>query len=101
MTKNTRIKTTQTKTMGLALIASTMLATSLAAPLAAQAGMLAALTGDDTLTMIDTRTSRVVGEPFELGVSPFSLAASDEGKTLWVGSQAENRLAQIATGRGG
>jgi hypothetical protein len=47
-----------TKTTRLALIASTMLATSLAAPLAAHAGMLAALTGDDTLTMIDTATQK-------------------------------------------
>ncbi|CAN7591573.1 DUF4394 domain-containing protein [Bosea sp. LjRoot9] len=40
----------------LALIASTILGASLVAPLAAQAGMLAALSGDDTLTMIDTAT---------------------------------------------
>jgi hypothetical protein len=39
-----------------ALIASTMLGTALAAPIAAQAGMLAALSGDNTLTMIDTAT---------------------------------------------
>lgn len=40
----------------IALIASTILGASLAAPLAAQAGTLAALSGDDTLTMIDTGT---------------------------------------------
>jgi hypothetical protein len=47
-----------TKTMRLALIASTMLGTALAGTMAAQAGMLAALTGDDTLTMIDTATQK-------------------------------------------
>jgi hypothetical protein len=47
-----------TRTTRLALIASTILGASLAAPLAAQAGMLAALSGDDTLTMIDTATQK-------------------------------------------
>ena len=51
--------------------------------------------------MIDAKTSRVVGDPLGLGVNPFSLAASGDGKTLWVGSQPENRLTEIATGRGG
>lgn len=41
-----------------ALIASAVLGASFAAPLAAQAGMLAALSGDDTLTMIDTATQK-------------------------------------------
>jgi hypothetical protein len=39
------------------LLASTILATALAAS-AAQAGMLAVLTGDDTLTMVDTATQK-------------------------------------------
>lgn len=42
----------------LALIGSTFLGASLVAPLAAQAAMVAALTGDDTLTMIDTATGK-------------------------------------------
>lgn len=40
------------------LLASTILALSAAAPLAAQATTLVALTGDDTLTMIDTATQK-------------------------------------------
>jgi DNA-binding beta-propeller fold protein YncE len=51
--------------------------------------------------MIDTKTSRVLGAPLELGVNPFSLAASSDDKTLWVGSQPDDRLTEIATGRGG
>lgn len=47
-----------TKTTRFALIASTILGAALAAPIAAQAGMLAALSGDDTLTMIDTATQK-------------------------------------------
>lgn len=46
------------RTMRSALIASTILGATLAAPLAAQAGMLAALSGDNTLTMIDTATQK-------------------------------------------
>lgn len=42
----------------LALVASTILGASFAATLAASAGTLAALTGDDTLTMIDTATQK-------------------------------------------
>ena len=42
----------------LALIASTILGASLAATFAAPAGTLAALTGDDTLTMIDMATQK-------------------------------------------
>ena len=33
------------------------------------------------LTVIDTKTSRVVGDPLDLSVNPFSLAASADGKT--------------------
>ncbi len=47
-----------TRTRHLALIASTCLSITVAAPLAAQAAMLAALTGDDTITMIDTATQK-------------------------------------------
>lgn len=47
-----------TSTTRLALIASTILGAALAAPLAAQAGMLVALSGDNTLTMIDTATQK-------------------------------------------
>jgi hypothetical protein len=42
----------------IALIASTILGASFAASHSAQAAMLAALTGDDTLTMIDTATQK-------------------------------------------
>lgn len=42
----------------LVLVASTIFGAALAAPLAAQAGTLAALSGDDTLTMIDTATQK-------------------------------------------
>jgi DNA-binding beta-propeller fold protein YncE len=51
------------------------------------------------LTEIDARSSRVIGKPLPLSVNPFSLAV--DGKTLWVASQPENRLARVLTGRGG
>jgi len=53
------------------------------------------------LTVIDTKTSRVVGDPLALALNPFSLAASADGKTLWAASAGNNRLTEIATGRCG
>jgi YVTN family beta-propeller protein len=53
------------------------------------------------LTMINAKTSEVIGEPLQIGASPFSLAVSDDDKTLWVGLQPSDRVAEIATGRGG
>jgi DNA-binding beta-propeller fold protein YncE len=47
-----------TRITRLALVASTILGASFAATLTASAGTLAALTGDDTLTMIDTATQK-------------------------------------------
>jgi outer membrane protein assembly factor BamB len=51
------------------------------------------------LTAIDAKSSRVIGDPLSLSVNPFSLAV--DGKTLWVASLPENRLARVLTGRGG
>ncbi|KRE02157.1 hypothetical protein ASE63_07230 [Bosea sp. Root381] len=46
------------KTARLVSLATTIIGASMAASLSAQAGTLAALTGDDTLTMIDTATQK-------------------------------------------
>jgi serine/threonine protein kinase/outer membrane protein assembly factor BamB len=51
------------------------------------------------LFAIDTKRTRVVGTPLSLSVNPFSLAV--DGDKLWVGSQPENRLTEVATGRDG
>jgi DNA-binding beta-propeller fold protein YncE len=53
------------------------------------------------LTMIDAKTSRVLDPSLPLSVNPYSLAVDESGKTVWVGSVPENRLTEIATGRGG
>ena len=51
------------------------------------------------LTMIDTKTSRVVGDAAHaLGQSVLALG---RGGTLWVGSPPENRLTKVLTGRDG
>ena len=34
-------------------------------------------------------------------MNPYSLAVSDDDKTLWVGNPPDNRVSEIATGRGG
>jgi DNA-binding beta-propeller fold protein YncE len=52
------------------------------------------------LYAIDVKTSRVVGDPLGLPVNPFSLATDGEGN-VWVGSQPENKLSEVATGPGG
>jgi YVTN family beta-propeller protein len=53
------------------------------------------------LSLIDAKTSEVIGEPVRVGVNPFSLAVSDDDKTLWVGNPPGDRVNEIATGRGG
>src|SRR5262249_32605986 len=53
------------------------------------------------LYAIDESSSRVVGSPLGLPVNPFSLAADADGSTLWVGSQPENQLTKVLTGRDG
>jgi DNA-binding beta-propeller fold protein YncE len=53
------------------------------------------------LTVIDAQSSEVVGEPFRVGVNPFSLAVSDDDKRLWIGIPPTDRVTEIATGRGG
>ena len=53
------------------------------------------------LVVIDAKASEVVGEPLRVGVNPFSLAVSGDDKTLWVGIPPNDRVTEIATGRGG
>jgi YVTN family beta-propeller protein len=53
------------------------------------------------LTVIDAKSSEVVGEPLRVGVNPFSLAVSDDDKRLWVGIPPNDRVSEIATGRDG
>ena len=53
------------------------------------------------LVLIDAKASEVIGEPVRIGVNPFSLAVSDDDKTLWVGNPPNDRVSEIATGRGG
>ena len=64
------------KARRLALIASTIIGASVAASLSAQAGMLAALTGDDTLTMIDTATQKA-GKSMKVTGSSGKIAGID------------------------
>ncbi|HEY6891699.1 MAG TPA: protein kinase [Solirubrobacter sp.] len=56
--------------------------------------------GSGDLTMIDSKSSRVIGDPLELSVTPYALSADDAGKTLWVTSIDDSHLTEIATGRG-
>jgi streptogramin lyase len=49
--------------------------------------------GRHTLTRIDPRTSRVVGDPIGIGRNPQALAAS--GRTLWVTVVADNSIARV------
>ncbi|MDA0180389.1 protein kinase [Solirubrobacter phytolaccae] len=53
------------------------------------------------LYTIDAERSQVVGDPLRLSVNPFSLALDKDRDTLWVGSQPENTLSRVLTGRGG
>ena len=53
------------------------------------------------LYTIDEKGSRIVGDPMALSPNPFSMAVDATGKTLWVGSQPEDKLSTVLTGRGG
>jgi streptogramin lyase len=57
--------------------------------------------GSSNLTMIDSKSAQVIGDPLHLHVTPYALSADDTGKTLWVSSVNDSHLAEIATGRGG
>jgi DNA-binding beta-propeller fold protein YncE len=50
---------------------------------------------------IDEKRSRVVGKPYPLPANPYSLATDADGTTLWVGSQPDNKVSKLLTGRGG
>jgi DNA-binding beta-propeller fold protein YncE len=50
---------------------------------------------------IDEKRSRVVGEPFELPANPYSIAADARGASLWIGSQPDNKVSKLLTGRAG
>ena len=50
---------------------------------------------------IDEKKSRTIGDPLDLSPNPFSMAVDSKGKTLWVGSQPEDTLSTVLTGRGG
>ena len=52
------------------------------------------------LYTIDEKGSRKVGDPVDLSPNPFSMAVDASGKTLWVGSQPEDKLSTVLTGRG-
>ncbi len=64
-----------TKTIRFALVVSTLLGSGLAA----QAAMLAALTGDDTLTMVDTGTMKA-GKSMKVGGIAGKIAGIDSQK---------------------
>jgi hypothetical protein len=58
---------------------------------------------DNTVTRIDARSSRTVGDPIQVPVNPFAVAI--EGHSVWVTCQPDNRVARIdyepLTDRGG
>jgi DNA-binding beta-propeller fold protein YncE len=53
------------------------------------------------LYAISAKTSRVVGDPLGVAVNPYSLAVDAARNTLWVGSQPDNTVSRVVTGRGG
>src|SRR5690349_18914407 len=43
---------------------------------------------EDSVAVIDTQTNQVVGEPIEVGVEPYVLAISPDGKTAYMTNSA-------------
>jgi DNA-binding beta-propeller fold protein YncE len=53
------------------------------------------------LYVIDEKGARVIGEPLDLPVNPFSIGLQADGKAIWVSSLADDKLSKVATGRDG
>jgi YVTN family beta-propeller protein len=52
---------------------------------------------DNTVSVIDTATNQVVGDPIAVGESPSTLAVTPNGKTLYVGDESDDNLRAIDT----
>jgi YVTN family beta-propeller protein len=52
---------------------------------------------DDTVSVIDTNTNQVVGAPIAVGDGPYSLAATPNGKTVYVANENGEDLTAIDT----
>ncbi len=53
------------------------------------------------LYTIDEESTRVIGEPLDLPVSPFSIGVQPDDRALWISSLAHNKLSKVVTGRDG
>jgi YVTN family beta-propeller protein len=52
---------------------------------------------NNTVSVVDTATNQVVGNPIPVGEAPSTLAVTPNGKTLYVGDESDNNLRAIDT----
>lgn len=52
---------------------------------------------NDTVSAIDTATNQVVGSPIGVGVGPYAMAVTPDGKTLYVGNSTGEDITVIDT----
>jgi YVTN family beta-propeller protein len=50
---------------------------------------------EDSVAVIDTQTNQVVGEPIEVGVGPYTIAITPDGKTAYVGNESDEDISVI------
>ncbi|OBA96652.1 hypothetical protein A5662_17385 [Mycobacteriaceae bacterium 1482268.1] len=55
---------------------------------------------DDTVTVIDTKTNKIVGTPISVGRDPYPIAVSPDGSKVYVGVLGENVVKVIDTQTG-
>jgi len=50
---------------------------------------------EDSVAVIDTQTNQVVGSPIEVGVGPYTIAITPDGKTAYVGNETDEDISVI------
>ncbi len=79
------------------IAALALLALALLAPQALARYVYTGNYDSNTVSIIDTATNQVVGNPIPVGESPSTLAVTPNGKTLYVGDESDDNLRAIDT----
>ncbi|MEU9480463.1 beta-propeller fold lactonase family protein [Streptomyces sp. NPDC048191] len=85
---------------GLVVLAGVVVPLSQVTPAAAQAGRsLAYVTnfGADTVSVVDTATNTVIGQPITVGDAPVGVAVSPNGTRVYVANSGSNTVSVIST----
>jgi len=79
------------------IAALAVLALALLAPQAMARYVYTGNYDNNTVSVLDTATNQIVGNPIPVGEAPSTLAVTPNGKTLYVGDESDNNLRAIDT----